>query len=211
MCLLWHLPQYYTECLVWHLCHCYCPQSGPAIGWINTSVSCLVKLPLWCCNYITLVPLVLWVMTVTSTQLQLSWLVERHGVGLLSLCFGWTIPKKDGGGPMVNRVHCIKFHGDLSIPLPFLLERVWRSQWRLVLWLVSTTMTWGGITKSCEKVMAGTNIVSTSNSCICNRMCALMKHYHCEWGTKPCLLQKLLYWLPPGTIMQWSSVFYKDT
>ena len=23
----------------------------PAGGWINTSVSCLVKLPLWCCNY----------------------------------------------------------------------------------------------------------------------------------------------------------------
>ena len=25
--------------------------SGHAGGWINTSVSCLVKLPLWCCNY----------------------------------------------------------------------------------------------------------------------------------------------------------------
>ena len=30
-----------------------------AVGWINTSVSCLVKLPLWCCNYVTLVPVVL--------------------------------------------------------------------------------------------------------------------------------------------------------
>ena len=68
--------------------------SGPAVGWINTSVSCLVKLPLWCCNYITLVPLVLWAITMTSTPLQLSWLVDRHGVGLLSLCFGWTIPKR---------------------------------------------------------------------------------------------------------------------
>ena len=66
---------------------------GPG-GWINTSVSCLVKLPLWCCNYLTLVSLVLWVFTMTSTPLQLSWLVDRHGVGLLSLCFGWLIPKR---------------------------------------------------------------------------------------------------------------------
>ena len=62
--------------------------------WINTSVSCLVKLPLWCCNYLSLVPVVLWVFTMTSTPLQLSWLVDRHGVGLLSLCFGWLIPKR---------------------------------------------------------------------------------------------------------------------
>ena len=31
-----------------------------------------------------------------------------------------------------------------------------------------------GITRSCEKEMAGTNIMSSSNSCMCNRMCALM-------------------------------------
>ena len=43
---------------------------------------------------LTLVSLVLWVITMTSTPLQLSWLVDWHGVGLLSLCFGWLIPKR---------------------------------------------------------------------------------------------------------------------
>ena len=57
-------------CLVWSNSHC---------GVVTT---------------LTLVSLVLWVITMTSTPLQLSWLVYWHGVGLLSLCFGWLIPKR---------------------------------------------------------------------------------------------------------------------
>ena len=53
--------------------------SGHAAGWINTSVSCLVKLPLLFLGTLTLVSLVLWVSTKTPTSLQLSWLVDRHG------------------------------------------------------------------------------------------------------------------------------------
>ena len=103
--------------------------SGHVAGWINTSVSCLVKLPLLflAMGTLTLVSLVLWVSTQIPTSLQLSWLVDKHGVflwmkvysahctqnivninktqykqanlstilqvGLLSLCFGWPIPK----------------------------------------------------------------------------------------------------------------------
>ena len=57
-------------CLVWSNSHC---------GVVTT---------------LTLVSLVLWVFTMTSTPLQLSWLVDWHGVGLLSLGFGWLIPKR---------------------------------------------------------------------------------------------------------------------
>ena len=53
--------------------------SGHVAGWINTSVSCLVKLPLLFLATLTLVWLVLWVSTKTPTSLQLSWLVQRHG------------------------------------------------------------------------------------------------------------------------------------
>ena len=54
--------------------------SGHAAGWINTSVSCLVKLPLLFIATLTLVSLVFWVSTKILTSLQLSWMVERHGV-----------------------------------------------------------------------------------------------------------------------------------
>ena len=54
--------------------------SGPAGAWINTSVSCLVKLPLLFLAMGTLVSLVLWVSTQIPTSLQLSWLVDKHGV-----------------------------------------------------------------------------------------------------------------------------------
>ena len=53
--------------------------SGHVAGWINTSVSCLVKLPLLFLATLTLVSLVLWVSTKTPTSLQLSWLVHTHG------------------------------------------------------------------------------------------------------------------------------------
>ena len=54
--------------------------SGHAADWINTSVSCLVKLPLWFLLTLTLVSLVLWESIKTPTSLQLSILVDRHGV-----------------------------------------------------------------------------------------------------------------------------------
>ena len=53
--------------------------SGHAAGWINTSVSCLVKLQLLFLATLTLVSLVLWESIKTPTWLQLSWLVDRHG------------------------------------------------------------------------------------------------------------------------------------
>ena len=53
--------------------------SGHAAGWINTSVSCLVKLQLLFLATLTLVSLVLWESIKTPTSLQLSWLVDRHG------------------------------------------------------------------------------------------------------------------------------------
>ena len=46
--------------------------SGHAAGWINTSVSCLVKLPLLFIATLTLVSLVLGVSTKIPTSLQLS-------------------------------------------------------------------------------------------------------------------------------------------
>jgi hypothetical protein len=46
--------------------------SGHAAGWINTSVSCLVKLPLLFLATLTLVSLVLGVSTKIPTSLQLS-------------------------------------------------------------------------------------------------------------------------------------------
>ena len=54
--------------------------SGHAAGWINTSVSCLVKLPLLFIATLTLVSLVMGVSTKIPTSLQLSWLVDRNGV-----------------------------------------------------------------------------------------------------------------------------------
>ena len=52
--------------------------------------------------------------------------------------------------------------------LPYLLGRVGRLRRGLGLWLVTTTMTRGGITKSCEKEIAGTNVASTYiNQSIC--------------------------------------------
>ena len=61
--------------------------SGHAAGWINTSVSCLVKLPLLFLATLTLVSLVLWVSTKIPTSLQLSWLVDRHGVFMNDILF----------------------------------------------------------------------------------------------------------------------------
>ena len=61
--------------------------SGHAAGWINTSVSGLVKLPLLFLVNLTLVSLVLWVSTKTPTSLQLSWLVDRHGVFMNEILF----------------------------------------------------------------------------------------------------------------------------
>ena len=205
-----HLPQYYIKCLFWHLLHCYCPQSGPPVGWINTSVSCLVKLPLWCCDYITLVPLVLWVMTVTSTPLQLSWLVDWHGVDLLSLCFGWLIPKRMVVDPWSMGFTVLSFMVIYLFHLPFCWKE-WGDHdedWGFGWWLPQ----WNEV--GSPRVVKKKCLVQTFRAWVIVACAAgfvlWCKHYHCEWGTKPCLLQELLYWLPPGTIMQWSSVFYND-
>ena len=54
--------------------------SGQAAGWINTSVSCFVRLSLLFIATLTLVSLVLGVSTKIPTSLQLSWLVDRNWV-----------------------------------------------------------------------------------------------------------------------------------
>ena len=81
--------------------------SGHAGGWINTSVPCLVKLPLWCCNYpnTCLISTLSIHYDIYSTTIVLTG-GQTWSWSAITVC--WLADtQKGGGGPMVNWVHCI--------------------------------------------------------------------------------------------------------
>ena len=169
-------------------------------------MSYLVKLPLWCCNYITLVTLSnhydIYSTTIVLTGEQAwSW---------SALCFGWTIPKRivvdpwSTGFTVFSSMVIYLFHHPFCWKGYEDHNEDWGFGWWLPQWNEGRSP--GVVNKKwLVQTLRALVIVACATGCV-----LWCKHYHFEWGTKPCLLQKLLNWLPSGTIMQWSSVFYND-